>query len=772
MTTQNLVANLYNPHEQTKEQLIASFVVRRNVFQKLFKEIKSSDMKYPEQHFLIVGQRGMGKTTLLLRLGYEVENDSELSSWLIPLVLKEESYWGITRLFKLWETIAKELESKDKNFSRLFTKMETAYSENEDYERIIFDILIQELQTHSRKLLLFIDNLAEMFRNFSDMECHRLREILMTCPHMRIIGATAIVLEAFFKYEHAFYEFFKKEHLEGLNKEEARCLLQQLAKTDAEKKTIAHILEHQQGRAEALRIMTGGVIRTIILLFEIFIDNENGNAIGDLESILDRVTPLYKHRMDDFAPVQREVINAIALNWDAVSTEEIAKKMRMKTEEILPVLQGLDKVEMIQRVETDTQMNLYFLKERFFNIWYLMRVAPKGSQNKVIWLVRFLESWYDKDELIERAKRHIDMLCKGNYHPKGAYYLTEALVWTGKLDMDIEHELIANTRIFLEKNHENLAEEISQSDFELLMSAIQYYQKNNDIIYSILQKIRNKTRMCLFIGRLCHKLNKYELAEKLYLMAIESGDIDAIITIGYLYETNYNDYDRAEKYYLMAAEKNNDEAFYRIGNLYCNKLYNFEKAEKYYLMAIEKKNILAMYMVGLLYYHNLSDYEKAEKYILMAAENDLPEAMYFLGLFYKIKNNYEKSEKYYLMAFEKGYLFSSFGLANLFYYNLKDYDRAEKYCVIVIKNIGNFKNEEAIQILTIYLSILFIRKEYHKIIKYFENIELNLEERFKPLYYALLHFTNSKNFHKMPPELAEPVKDIIEKVKQMAVDYA
>jgi len=37
---------------------------------------------------------------------------------------------------------------------------------------------------------------------------------------------------------------------------------------------------------------------------------------------------------------------------------------------------------------------------------------------------------------------------------------------------------------------------------------------------------------------------------------------------------------------------------------------------------------------------------------------------------------------------------------------------------------------------------------------------------------VLLHFTGSKDFHKMPPELAEPVKDIIEKVKQMAEDYA
>ena len=58
-------------------------------------------MEHPEQHFLIEGQRGTGKTTLLLRLSYEVENDAALNTWLIPVVLKEEVYYRVTHLFNL-----------------------------------------------------------------------------------------------------------------------------------------------------------------------------------------------------------------------------------------------------------------------------------------------------------------------------------------------------------------------------------------------------------------------------------------------------------------------------------------------------------------------------------------------------------------------------------------------------------------------------------------------------------------------------------------------
>jgi len=772
MNNQTLVANLYNPHEQTKEQLIQSFVVRRNVFKKLFKEIKSSDMKHPEQHFLIVGQRGMGKTTLLLRLGYEVENDNDLNSWLISVVLKEESYWGITRLFKLWETVAKELEIKDKRFLGLFARMEAAYTENDDYERIIFDILIQELQTHSQKMLLFIDNLAEMFRNFSDMECHRLREILMTCPHLRMIGATAIVLEAFFTYEHAFYEFFKKEHLEGLNKEETRCLLEQLAKSEAEQKTIRHILEHQQGRAEALRIMTGGVLRTIILLFEIFIDNENGNAIGDLESILDRVTPLYKHRMDDLAPMQREVVNAIALNWDAVSIEEIAKKMRMKADEITPILQGLDRVEIIQRAAADTQLNLYFLKERFFNIWYLMRVAPKGSQNKVIWLVRFLESWYDKDELIHRAKRHIDALCKGDYHPKGAYYLTEALAWTGKLDMDVEHELIIQTRKFLEGKNESLLADLSSSDKELVEKCHQYGDKGEyDECLDLLLKVKNREKIYTLLGIVYFCLKKHEESEKYCLMAVENGDSYAMALIGCLYEKEFKNTAKAEKYYSMAVKKGDDKVMDMLGEMYKKEIKDYNKAKMYYLMAIEKGNADAMRNLGLLYENEFKDNAKAEKYYLMAVEKGDAGAMNDLAWHYcKHKIKKQDALKYAEQSFEKDKdRHVTHTLACIYVWDNK-IEQAIKVALDFMFNDNYYKSSEKWVIF--YLMLLLAKEQYQHVTQYFEDPELNLKERFKPLYYALLHFTDNKDFHKMPPELAEPVKDIIEKVKQMAVDYA
>jgi len=366
----------------------------------------------------------------------------------------------------------------------------------------------------------------------------------------------------------------------------------------------------------------------------------------------------------------------------------------------------LDRVEIIQRAAADTQLNLYFLKERFFNIWYLMRVAPKGSQNKVIWLVRFLESWYDRDGLMQRAKQHMEAIKRGNYHPKAAYYLTEALAGTNQLHIDIEHQLINITREYLQEREKALFEDISPSFRELLYEAMKLYDAGEK-----------------------------DKAIKVFLKSSKGS----YINLGNLYK-GIKDYPNAEKYYLMAVNQGHTGAMWNMGNLYRYYLMNYKQAEKYFLMAVEKGHSDAMFSLGNFYETDVKDYVKAEKYYLMAIKNN---SLYTV--------------------------FAVFGLANIYIWN-NQFDNA----IQIVKEVMYSKdvNEEIREEILSYISLLLAKQQYQYVAQYFEDPELNLKERFKPLYYALLHFTDNKDFHKMPPELAEPVKDIIEKVKQMAVDYA
>jgi TPR repeat protein len=735
------VANLYNPHEQSKEELIAGFVVRLPLFEKLFKVIKDSDMQFPEQHYLIEAQRGMGKTTLLLRLSYEIENDAELNQWLIPLVFKEESYYHISRLFKLWEHCASLLEDKLPEFSGLTAQMESLQAE--DYERACFELLLTRLKQQQKKLLLFIDNIGEMFMSFDDKDCRRLREVLMTCPYLRIFGATSVTLEAYFNYQHPFYEFFKKISLPNLGKEDTHTLLQELAKQGGaqQEQLIQTIIEQQPGRVESLRILTGGVVRSIVLLFELFLDQKNGDSLKDLDKVLDAVTPLYKHRMDDLKPLQREVVDAIALNWDAITPEEIARATRRDVAEVSEALASLDKFFIVQRVATETSIDLYQLQERFFNIWYLMRNAPKQSQVRVVWLVRFLQSWYDADSLTQRARKHIQALQSGHYYPKAAFYFAEAMAATGHLDEDTQHELLQQTKAFLANKDKELMQALSPSDKELFQQAMSFFwAKIYRQTISLLLKIQQKNEeVCFYLGYCYVEIGNYVEAEKYYLIAVEKGVAMAMNNLANIYCDEKQDYDKAEPYYLMAiANGEKQYAIRNLANLYKNQKQDYDKAEQYYLMAVEKGDARAMNGLAWFYFEQHKKQADALKLAeqAVAKEKNIHNT-HTLACIYVWENQLEKANE----------------TAAFFLHEEESYQKFEQDMVL-------------------YLMLLLAKQQYASLADYFNTPHKNYRDRFKPLYYAYLNLSQHPDFAKCPPELTEPVNDILQKVAQLQRDYA
>jgi len=710
-----LVATLYNPHTQTKQQLIDGFVVRNQLFNKLFAEIKAAEMRYPEQHLLIEGQRGMGKTTLLLRLVYEIENDAKTAQRLIPIIFEEEAFYRISRLFQLWEETAKLLAQRDSFFTGLFAQMDAGYDEKRDYERFCFKLLQTAIQKRGKKLILLIDNFSELCNSFSEQEAHRLREILMTCADILWIGATAGTLEVSFRYQHAFYEFFKKYSLTDLNQEETQNLLQQLAKINGQESTIEQIMKQQPERVETLRILTGGVIRTIVVLFEIFMDHDSGNAIQDLERILDRVTPLYKHRMDDLPTLQREVVTALAKNWDAMASAELAKELRRPAAEVETTLAELKKANLVEIRVLHVQTQWYSLQERFFNIWYLMRLA--GARSRVIWLVRFLEAWYDQKRLIERAKIHIQALEKSDYSPKAAFYFAEALAQTGKLGWDLENTLKRETRKYLDLCDQSLALELLPADQELFNQAEKLYDaKEYEQARQLFLQIRQPDGKVYFRLGFCHyKLDNISESICCYLTAIEKGYIP------YLFRFQNNSR-QAEYYYSIAVDKGNVEAMFKLAFLYHHELQDYNEAEHYYLKAIDKGHQQAMFNLALLYENDAKDYHKAERYYLMAINKEKNEPRYFaftptkptrlaaynkaeqrlqaaavrgsvnalfnLALLYHRRPSESESQTefyneqalfYYKQAIEQGSVPALLNLGLLYHIKLKDYKQAKVY---------------------------------------------------------------------------------------------
>ncbi len=323
-------------------------------------------------------------------------------------------------LASFFEHIAKLLAEDHIAYENLLDEMRKHEFED-DYDQKAFEILVAYLKKNEQKIIVFHDNFGQFLEKIGKTSTHRLRNILMNSPYIRLVGASATLLEHTFDYKEPFFDFFYQIRLKGMTSDETILLFEKLAENEGKTEAFAEILKTERPRIEVMRKLSGGVIRTMVMLFDVFIDNEKQDSFKDLEAILDRVTPLYKHRMDDLKPQQQLIVDAVAKAWDAVTVSEIANIARaerqgIKTNQISAQLKQLVDNQVIEiEPRTTGRTHLYRLQERFFNIWYLMRYSTRQDKQRVVWLVRFLEGWCDTKDLKQLFERFENNLEKGTY---------------------------------------------------------------------------------------------------------------------------------------------------------------------------------------------------------------------------------------------------------------------------------------------------------------------------------------------------------------------
>ena len=738
-----LLENIYHTDNATDEEIVSNFTIGVKEFGTIMKTIKEQGKK-SLQHFLIIGKRGMGKSTLIRRLDIELKKECYANK-IITIRLGGEGY-RLSKLYKLWEQIIDILSLQEPALKILQSELEDSKAYEENIVTIIADFLLKQNKT----ILLLIDNFDTLVKNISTKEQHQLRETLIQYP-IQIIGNTLFYGEQFFSYNQPFYDFFKVVKLKNLTKEESINFIESIL--EKEKKEGRFISEHKKlSTISTLRILSGGVPRTIIFLMSVLYDDSVESTMQHLKKLNELVTPLYQDRMNLLSPQQREIIWAMAMQWDKTGVREIAKRIRMESKNVSAQLKVLEENGYVAKADTPGRNNYYMIDERYFNIWLLMSEGTPYDGKKVLWLTRSLDMLLDKTEVRKYAK---GCLGKIKEH-ENKLLLTQALLQS-------EHLNTYDKLTLLDDFSENTAKESSAdkdwiistkeslltntTENEVLYAEIEkeFKNKNYEEAIGILKKIKKNSPNKLSLGTnkkipidntsnyvlnidaknkfeneqyedaiaiykklassgdkeanniigVCYQLglNDVKNAEKYFLLAIENNDIAAIYNLALLYNEETKNYKEAEKYYLMAVVKKNISAMNNLGTLYADKLLDYTKAEKYYLMAIDKNHVLAMNNLALLYQRELKDYIKAEKYYLMAVENNDISAMNSLGILYvKNLNENKKAEKYFLRAIENNDIGAMNNIANLYSNRMNDYEKAKKYYLMAIKN----KNIEAL----------------------------------------------------------------------------
>ena len=406
-----LTLTVYNPDLLNKEDLIRGFIARKTLLERLVGDVRrETRADTAPQPYLILGQRGLGKTTLLRRLVYAVEDDAELGATWVPLVFPEEQY-NIATLSDFWLNCvdalgdAIERSGDPAAYRALDARVEGMSRAEPERRRQALELLVAEADRLGKRLMLLIDNIDIVFDRLGDKDDWEFRRILSSEPRLLLIGASSRALEAVYDYGRPFYEFFQIHELKGLHEAETFELLQALAEQTGQS-AVAELLNRHPARVRTLRLLTGGNPRTLVVLFRILAQSSDGEVDRDLEQLLDLHTPLYKARFEELSTQAQQVLDAMAIHWDPLTAALLAEAARLPVNQVSAQLQRLEDSGVVEKADWyGEKKTAYQIAERFFNIWYLMR-ASRRVRRKLIWLVKFLEIWFDQEEL--RTRRHAE----------------------------------------------------------------------------------------------------------------------------------------------------------------------------------------------------------------------------------------------------------------------------------------------------------------------------------------------------------------------------
>ncbi|MEI7819826.1 MAG: tetratricopeptide repeat protein [Verrucomicrobiota bacterium] len=410
--------SLYNTGRVSPEKIIAAFAARIQQFERIVADLAAEKPGSRAQHHLVVGQRGMGKTMLLARIAAELRTKPELAARFIPLVFAEEQY-AVDRLSKFWlnclDSLAdareaandtKAVEEIDATVAKLQTAGMRAAKNDQPFADEVYEAFAKATQATGQRPVLLVDNLQLVFERLDTGQQHSLRELLMRPGSPILVGASPTPPPQTQDYGAAFYDHFKVHYLRPLDESEMRDLLVHLADAAQRDDVRQRVLQHP-ARLKVLRQLTGGNPRTTLTLFFLYAEDFAPSVFGDLEGLLDRVTPLYKARFEELTPQQQVIASAIANHWDPVTAATLATNTGLPAGTISAQLDRLEKTGVIERTELFGETRTgYLLAERFFNIWFLMRSASRRQRREVEFLTRFLENFYEPADR-SRIARHL-----------------------------------------------------------------------------------------------------------------------------------------------------------------------------------------------------------------------------------------------------------------------------------------------------------------------------------------------------------------------------
>ncbi|MBI5119327.1 SUMF1/EgtB/PvdO family nonheme iron enzyme [Candidatus Poribacteria bacterium] len=373
----------YNPAFLSAEELTRLFVARHMDLHLILETI-SQNTGQSNQHVIIIGARGTGKTTLALRVAAEIKEKTGLREKWYPLIFSEESY-NVHSAGELWLEALFHLAKQTgvEGWERTYRELVNESDEDRLRHRALAQ-LMDFADEQGKRILLVVENLNMLLgEQMSDDDAWVLRHTLQNEPRLMLLGTAVSRFEEIESSGKAMYQMFKIHELQPLNIEECSALWKAMTGEEPIDQYVRPI-----------QILTGGNARLVAVFSTLAARTSFPELMKDIAQLVDDHTEYFKGHLDGLPAIERRVFVALADLWDPATAREVATAARIEINKASSFLNRLVERGMVEAARQKGKKKWYQVTERMYNIYHLMRRRgqPSGRLEAV---VRFMSAFYD-----------------------------------------------------------------------------------------------------------------------------------------------------------------------------------------------------------------------------------------------------------------------------------------------------------------------------------------------------------------------------------------
>ena len=389
----------FNPGFLTDDELVASYCVRTTEFDLLI-EVLRECTGHSNAHQIVIGPRGSGKTSLLLRVAVEVGRDAALQSRFFPVVFAEESY-EVGTAGEFWLECLTSLAAQPSrgddapDLHRTVDELRAIRDDQALSDRCL-GALLDFADREGKRLVLMVENLNMLFGDMADPDAGwRLRKVLQTEPRIIVFASATSRFDEIDNPDRALYDLFRVRTLRPLDTKQCAVLWETVSGRPPAPAAV-----------RSLEILTGGSPRLVSIVASFGAGLSFRDLMAHLLDLVDDHTEYFKGHLESLPPQERRVYLALAALWKPATTREIADQARLETSTCSAQLARLDGRGVVRVAGGSARRKQYYLTERLYNIYYLLR-RRRGPDRFVDGLIHFMEACYSPRERKDISARMV-----------------------------------------------------------------------------------------------------------------------------------------------------------------------------------------------------------------------------------------------------------------------------------------------------------------------------------------------------------------------------